>query len=260
MDQSSIRNPQSAMIRTFEELGLNAWPSLQTVVYDGWILRFAHGYTRRANSINPLYPFTLNAADKIKTCEELYRGRGLNVVFKMTQGGVYPQDLDAVLAEQGYAVDAPTSLQVLDLADWPASSAQDVTLTTTLDDEWLAAFCRLSSLDEQRAQTLRQILNAIVPTRCLFSICRRDRIVACGMGVLQDGYVGLYDLVTDLAFRRQGLGERLVRSVLTWGASHGAHTAYLQVMLNNVPASRLYAKLGYTELYQYWYRVLGSRA
>ena len=34
------------MIRLIEELSLNAWPALQTVLYDGWVLRFADGYTR----------------------------------------------------------------------------------------------------------------------------------------------------------------------------------------------------------------------
>ena len=42
------------MIRTLEELSMNALPALQTMLYGGWVLRFANGYTRRANSINPI--------------------------------------------------------------------------------------------------------------------------------------------------------------------------------------------------------------
>ena len=43
------------MVRHIKELAVNAWPSLQTLL-DGWVLRFANGYTRRANSVNLLYP------------------------------------------------------------------------------------------------------------------------------------------------------------------------------------------------------------
>ena len=34
-----------------EELAMNAWPAIQTYLYDGWIVRFANGYTKRANSV-----------------------------------------------------------------------------------------------------------------------------------------------------------------------------------------------------------------
>ena len=43
------------MIRLIEEHALNAWPPLQTLLLDGWVLRLANGYTRWANSVNPLY-------------------------------------------------------------------------------------------------------------------------------------------------------------------------------------------------------------
>lgn len=42
----------------YEELQMNALPSLQTILYDGWVLRFAKGYTNRANSVNPIYEGT----------------------------------------------------------------------------------------------------------------------------------------------------------------------------------------------------------
>jgi hypothetical protein len=63
------------MIRTLEELGMNAWPSLQTVLYDGWVSRFSEGYTRRANSAHPLYPSRVDVQDKIAACEKMYRKR-----------------------------------------------------------------------------------------------------------------------------------------------------------------------------------------
>ena len=58
-------------ILLYEELSLNAWPSLQTQFYDGWVLLYTNGYsyTSRANSVNLLYPSTLDVYEKIAECE-----------------------------------------------------------------------------------------------------------------------------------------------------------------------------------------------
>ncbi len=42
-------------ISLIEEISMNAYPALKTVVYDEWILRFANEHTNRTNSINPTY-------------------------------------------------------------------------------------------------------------------------------------------------------------------------------------------------------------
>jgi ribosomal protein S18 acetylase RimI-like enzyme len=82
------------------------------------------------------------------------------------------------------------------------------------------------------------------------------RHVACGLGVYDGGYVGLFDIVTDAAHRQRGYGMDVVRSLLAWGQEHhDADYAYLQVMADNTPAISLYGKFGFEECYRYWYRV-----
>jgi len=242
------------MIRTIEELSLNAWPALQTVLADGWVQRFAGGYTRRANSVNPIYPAADDLETKIARSERLYRDRGLPVVFKLTDAS-RPAGLDAVLAARGYAADARTSVQCLDLQTWQGEIPDDVTLAETVTEAWFDAFGRASNLAAQRRPSAWQMLNAIVPATAFAAITAAGEIVACGFAVAQDGYVGFYDIVTDPRYRRRGLGGRLMWGLLAWGRGQGATTAYLQVMLNNPPALALYAGLGFREAYQYWYRV-----
>src|SRR5690606_10119674 len=79
--------------KRLEEISLNGWPALETVLLDGWLLRFADGYTKRSNSVSAIYDGGLETDKKIRTCEELYRARGLTPVFKVTPF-VNPKNLD----------------------------------------------------------------------------------------------------------------------------------------------------------------------
>jgi len=242
------------LIRAVEELAMNAWPSLQSMLYDGWVLRFADGYTKRANSVHPLYSSSLNVEEKIQACEEIYRSKELDVVFKLTPSA-QPEKLDLVLAAKGYKADSHTSVQLLELDGVDKAPTQSALLTEDYDD-WLLAFCKLSNGGGHREPMLKQLLHNVVPARCFASIRHQGQVVACGMGVLQGQFVGLFDIVTDANFRRQGFGRQLMFNILAWGKSNGAHTAYLQVMLNNEPALRLYSGLGFRQIYTYWYRIM----
>ena len=242
------------MIAAIEELSLNAWPSLQTMLYDGWVIRFANGYTKRANSVNPLYSSNIDIEEKLEFCERLYREKNLPVVFKLTPS-VYPHDLDERLGERGYQKDSLTSVQTVDLAVSDLQIPSTAELHESLSDDWLGNFCAMSAISAPQRETLREILINIVPRHCFVSLNSNSRVVACGLGVLQSRNIGLFDIVTDPEFRKRGYAQEVVTSILAWGKGNRAKMAYLQVMLNNPPALHLYAKLGFREQYQYWYRI-----
>jgi ribosomal protein S18 acetylase RimI-like enzyme len=239
--------PTPDLIRLLEELTLNAWPSLQTV----------HWYTRRSNSINPLFSSSLNVDEKIKYCEGIFAARGLRPVFKMTPQ-VQPYDLDAILKKKWYREEAPTSVQILDLVNLQQPTMERATLSETLTDDWLNVYCRMNKVQERYLPTLTQILNSIVPHHCFVTLLQNGEPVAAGMGVADRGYVGLYDIVTDEPHRRRGYGQQLLLHLLNLGNTNGARHAYLQVMVENAAAQHLYWKLGFREVYQYWYRVKGN--
>jgi len=242
------------LITTIEELSLNAWAALQTMLYDGWVIRFAEGYTKRANSVNPLYSSSIDLEEKLHFCEQLYRNRNLPVVFKITPS-VYPSNLDEKLGAMGYQKDSPTSVQTVDLDAVNLQETFEADCQEDLSNEWLENFSRMGAVSEVHRKSLQKILLNIIPSHCFVSLKSNDRVFACGLGVLQSGCVGLFDIVTHKDFRNLGYGQQVVKHILSWGKQNKARTGYLQVMLDNAPALHLYSKIGFIEQYQYWYRI-----
>ena len=244
--------------RRVEEASLNAWPALEQILFDGWILRFSQGYTKRANSINPLYPsLDLDIEGKIDACERLYASHELPAIFRLTPFAS-PPGLDRVLERRGYRLIDLTLVLYLDLTSWERQPVHSAELQEEGLDGWLDIFCRFRGSPPNAHQTHRAILQALPSGRVLHSLLVEGRVVACGLGVLEGDYFGLFDLITDPQSRRQGHGTQLVSSMLAWARSKGARHAYLQVMITNAPARRLYTKFGFQEAYRYWYRVPGT--
>jgi ribosomal protein S18 acetylase RimI-like enzyme len=240
-------------IRFLEELSLNALPALRTSLYDGWVLRFSDGYTRRANSISPLYDSRLDLATKITAAERFYAAYRQPTVFKLTP---LPeaQRLDTLLAREGYRRDQGASVQTLALDGLEPPGEANVEFLEQVDEGWLETFFRLYPSQPSYRPVLRQMLAAIVHPVCCATLRLNGQAVALGLGVIERGWIGLFNIVTDAAFRNQGWGSQLVLNLLDWGKRRGATNAYLQVHPANAPALRLYDKLGFSEVYQYWYR------
>lgn len=247
------------MMFEIEELSLSAWPALQTIAYDGWLLRFAEGYTKRSNSVNPLYPSSLPLDLKNAACEDRYRSRGLPTIFKITEAESQ-RTIDKVLERLGYERIDETFVMTREPADagpGPLASAAlgsaSLSLGSDFDQARIEGFCACGRHEAERSVIERILENLIVP-KIVASVAEGDRIVGCGYGALDSGWVGLFDIAVAEDRRRRGYGEALVSSILERAAEEGATRAYLQVVAANEPARRLYAKLGFRDSYLYWYR------
>lgn len=240
--------------KMIEELSLNNWPSLSTLLYDGWILRFSNGYTKRSNSIQPILYSTCELIQKIEACEKIYSANNLRTIFKITPF-VKPDNLDDILKGMAYSLIDSTSVQIMNLKDMKEPTVHSVNLDEDITIEWLHHFCRLNHVEEQNKHTMKQMLSNIVTQKCFISLYHEENVIACGLGVVEREYIGIYDIVTDINFRNQGIAEQLLLNLLKWGKEIGAKYSYLAVLLNNKPALKLYSKIGYSEIYKYWYRV-----
>jgi ribosomal protein S18 acetylase RimI-like enzyme len=101
---------------------------------------------------------------------------------------------------------------------------------------------------------MQRMLDNLIPLKGCATLYHEGQVVAVGLGVVDQGYIGLFDIVTAPELRRKGFGRRVVLALLNWGKENGATQAYLQVVPTNMPAINLYAGLGFREVYEYRYR------
>lgn len=241
------------MITIFEELSMNAWPALQTKLYDGWVMRFAEGYTKRANSINPIYCSTISLTKKLDYCEKEYEHLKLPVVYKLTPDS--QPDIDQELDMRGYSRMDDTSVRTLQLNSYDQEIV-NVNIDTEFNDAWVYGLFKCSRIINMKDRiTLKRILSNITNDVICVNIQVDETIVACGFGVVERGFIGIFDIVVEESYRGNGYGKKLMHSILSSAVEKGVKTAYLQVVVGNVPAENLYESLGFREEYKYWYRV-----
>ena len=229
-----------------------AWPSFETIDYDGWILRFADGYTKRSNSVDPHFGSSLPMAKKIAYCESGYRERGLPTIFRLTPFS-QPQGLDGMLAERGYQTLDPTLVMTRSLDSVLEDNVEPVSVIPA--DQWFATFDGLRKLEPFERASHRRIIESSEGEQCFVAATENGMPMACGLGVLVDDAVGLFDLFTRESHRGQGLGSSIVRSILEWASNRAAGTEFIQVHSLNLPARRLYERFGFEAVYPYWYRI-----
>ncbi|MBC8171656.1 MAG: GNAT family N-acetyltransferase [Anaerolineae bacterium] len=243
------------VIQTLEEYGFRAWAALETEIYDGWVLRFANGYTGRSNSINPLYTSTLDLDTKLAYCADWYATRGITHRYRLNDA-MQPPELEAVLERKGYVLDNESLVMTMNLADVGVIvSDGEVNIQGHYTDEWLTNFCLLHPAHAPHRATIQAIMDRMPTTKYFASIVANGEVIAMGLGIQEDDYVGLYDIITRQDQRGKGYSKHLVSSILHCAALTGVKKAYLQVMEDNAPARRVYEKAGFRLVYRYWYRV-----
>ncbi len=236
-----------------EELSMNAWPSLQTRLYDGWILRFSDGYTKRANSINPLYPSTIDLEEKISFCETVYEHQDLPVVFKLIEDYTQPE-IENILDTRNYTRLDETIVMTKNLGSINHDHESTVIIEHEFHEEWEKGFESCNKIDPKYHKVLSTMLHNIKLDTIIVSKKSNDVLIGCGFGALEHGYVGIFDIVVDEMMRGKGIGKEMVLGILGTAQEMDVKTAYLQVLAHNTIAKNLYTKLGFEERYRYWYR------
>jgi ribosomal protein S18 acetylase RimI-like enzyme len=240
-------------IRTLEECLLNAWPSTRTLHYDGWVLRHAGAYTKRANSASALAP-SQNFSAVLTKARRFYAAQGQPTVFRLTP--LADPKADPLLNHMGFDCIDLTIVMSATIVD-RTTVESSVSLGFGYSEEWGMAYATARGLTPAEAQAHATILNTIaLPTAYATWKCDGEAL-AFGLGVFDNGRLGLFDIATTPSARRRGGANRVVTSLLKWGKSLGGHTAWLSVIADNTPAIALYEKFGLRASYVYHYRAAG---
>ena len=242
---------QRSQLERIEEAALNAWPAPRQIVYDGWLLRFASGYTKRANSVNLRYPSTLPYNEKIAHCERMYKEAGLPPLFRLPEPFI-PDGLIPALEKAGYQAFGPTLVlgREIHVVDDPS---EYVEVRKMEKDAWLCLRSDLTGKSLAKWKKHGVILDTIVPRKALFGLFHEGNPLACGMGVVEGNLIGIFGVLTAASERQKGYGRMMMHVLTNWGVKEGADFGYLQVEEDNEPAKAMYTRLGFSLVYKYSY-------
>lgn len=239
----------------YQELSSNAWPAKRCIFLHGWVLRISEGVTKRANSVLPLQYTGHNVVEDVKTVEKIYKKHRLPVIFQLPD--YYdPENLKEVLLSLQYIPCDETLVMAAHIKNVQSGITNEYTyrIEDTGSDTWFCALAAFSDYNDTGLSGRKAITERIPFLKAFLYAEKGSTITGVGLGVLEREYLGMYSLVTHPEYRRKGIGQSMVNTMIHWAQSHGATTVYLQVQGDNTAVS-FYKEMGFKELYRYRYFV-----
>lgn len=235
-----------------ERIAAAGWPAVETEPLGEWLLRAAGGFTGRANSVLALGDSGLPAGEAAERVGAWYAGRGLPGRAAV----VLPSPEDDAFAAAGWTPQDSVLVQTADIAavlDALPPAAVEVAVRPEPTDGWLG---RYTARGRVTAEGRRVLTGG--PSVGFAQIGDGAAPLGIGRGVVVAEWLGISAIEVDPAVRGRGYGKAITRTLLEWGAGHGATRAYLQVQSGNGPARALYASLGFRTHHRYRYRLAPS--
>jgi GNAT superfamily N-acetyltransferase len=212
-------------IRNLEHAAALAWPGVEHSWVDGWLLRFGHGITRRANSAVPL---DVSGTGDAGAVIEWYAARGVAPLVAA------PDRLLRI------PPDVPTDAETVIMTGGLDFASSAVDIAGAPDDDWLQLY---------RHEVPVDVLTAVVEGEVAFASADGGAVGRAAVTDAPDGtrWVGLSAVHVVEEARRRGLARDVCAALLAWAGEQGATRAYVQVLADNTAASRLYESMGFSE-------------
>ena len=163
--------------RRLEERALNASGAFQSLVYDGWLLGYRPGPTKRLRCVNPFYPSTLPIAEKVAWCSAFYAAANLPLIFRLLPFSE-PTSLDALARTQ--RLGCPSSAPWCSRRRWrivPRPPFRRTRPRSSMHSRGSTLTARLLDADEEALLRIRRANGKLPPaaSRCAHPARRRGR-------------------------------------------------------------------------------------
>jgi GNAT superfamily N-acetyltransferase len=223
-------------IRNLEYAAALAWPGVEQEWIGGWLLRYGHGSTRRANSAVPLE--VRGDLSALPAIVDWYAARAATPLL------VAPDRLFRV--PPGVPVDGENVVMTTELTTEAPATASTVTMAPRPDERWLGIYQRDVPLD---------VLTAVVDGEVRFARRGDAAVGRAAVTSSPDGtrWAGLAAVHVVEAQRRAGHARVLCEELLAWAAGRGATRGYAQVLADNAAAIDLYESMGFTTQHRVGY-------
>ena len=221
------------------------WPPVESEALGEWELRWAGGFTGRANSVATTGSPGVDLVEAMATVQDWYANRDAPAMAQVVLGSATEQVFREAGWVPGNGFRDGAVVQVADLD--PAYVADpDIVIGTDLTDDWLALYGRV----DEAPDAARAVIGG--PATAGFAQLGNP-VEAIARVVVTGEWAGLSAVEVLPARRREGVATRLVSTALAWAVQHGADKAYLQTMRDNTAALALYEPFGFVDHHEYRY-------
>jgi N-acetylglutamate synthase len=240
----------------------NAWPPQVTECVGRSRLRWASGFTRRANSC-----LAIGSDDEIEeivnSASRFYGERVTAPIFMVSEASA-PTSFAKRLGMLGYVPTARTLVLAADtVAVTGPSNSNDlwaVEVTDEATDAWFETYWTVES-SRERSETHRAVCRDLLlrsDSAAYVSVVESGVAIAVGQIVVERGWAGVQCMATALGHRRRGAAGVVLAQLAERAIGMGADNMYLAVMHENTGARKLYERCGFFEDHEYIYFTKGT--
>jgi ribosomal protein S18 acetylase RimI-like enzyme len=242
-----------------DTLMADAWPAAVVENHGGWLLRYTHGVSRRANSVLAIgSPGSL--VEAVEAAEAFYEQRETTPMFQISEAST-PAPLADLLTSRGYESSAKTWMMWTTAAGVTSGSPDtdlwQLETTAEPSADWFDTYWSTESdwhRSELEATIIREVL--LRPRSPSLFVSARDAdgtVAAVGQAVLSKGWACVQCLATRREARRRGAARAVVRRLAADSARAGTERMFAAVMAENTASLDLFRGASYQRSHTYSY-------